>query len=534
MFGNIKLNKKIAELTIENTRLKKDNEKMRIENAALRKENNELKQEMQQMMSNLDQRIAEAVEAAVAPLRAEIAKKDAEIEKLENEIIRLKGIINKDSSNSSKPPSQNGYKKVPNTREKSDRPSGGVPGHQGHRLQLPKNMKELVEQGKAEIEVIDYTNGSQKYVSRWEIDLKVVTVFREYRYELGAELPTEHYNEVSYGTNLKTLTILLSNEGIIAEERLKELYKSITHGIIEISDGTIDKIIKQFSEKLDGELDRIREDLLNGNVMNTDDTPMKSTQRAVYGVDGKETGVETAERTTYNVCVRTHSNEQSTLYTVNPKKDKLGIERDGILPKYIGSIVHDHEKKFYGYGSGHGTCVGHLVRELTGLHETQNRLFKKEAHSTAWAAEMRGLLSEMNRHKNNDIAQGKKKCDGEKLSEYINSYDKMLAEGWEDLASQNKNTPGYDTFRVLLKRMQEYKESYLLFMKNYEIPFTNNLSERDLRACKTKQKVSGCFRSWEGICRYVRIRSFVSTLKKRSIDLYDAINLVWLGQPVLD
>jgi len=64
----------------------------------------------------------------------------------------------------------------------------------------------------------------------------------------------------------------------------------------------------------------------------------------------------------------------------------------------------------------------------------------------------------------------------------------------------------------------------LLFVKNYDAPFTNNLAERDLRPCKTKQKVSGCFRSWDGLLCFANIRSFISTAKKRSINLLDAFS----------
>jgi transposase len=60
-------------------------------------------------------------------------------------------------------------------------------------------------------------------------------------------------------------------------------------------------------------------------------------------------------------------------------------------------------------------------------------------------------------------------------------------------------------------------------MNNYEAPFTNNQAERDLRMCKTKQKVSGCFRSWRGLEAFAAIGSYFSTLKKSSLNLINSV-----------
>ena len=58
------------------------------------------------------------------------------IENLEDENNILKGRNKKDSSNSGKPPSTDGFKKphVFSTREKSGKKPGGVNGHTGHTL----------------------------------------------------------------------------------------------------------------------------------------------------------------------------------------------------------------------------------------------------------------------------------------------------------------------------------------------------------------------------------------------------------------
>ena len=69
-------------------------------------------------------------------------------------------------------------------------------------------------------------------------------------------------------------------------------------------------------------------------------------------------------------------------------------------------------------------------------------------------------------------------------------------------------------------------------MRDYDVPFTNNLSERDLRPEKTKEKVSNVFRSWEGIKNHTKNRSFISTVKKRGIDLFSAISNVIRRIPV--
>jgi len=82
---------------------------------------------------------------------------------------------------------------------------------------------------------------------------------------------------------------------------------------------------------------------------------------------------------------------------------------------------------------------------------------------------------------------------------------------------------GYDPLRCMVNRLADYKDSYLLFIRDFEAPFTNNEAERDLRPYKTKQKISGCFRSWQGVLDYCKIRSFLAIAKKRGCNLFDTL-----------
>ena len=58
-----------------------------------------------------------------------------EISALKAKIIELESRLNKNSNNSHKPPSSDGYKKNRSLRSQSGRASGGQPGHLGKTLQ---------------------------------------------------------------------------------------------------------------------------------------------------------------------------------------------------------------------------------------------------------------------------------------------------------------------------------------------------------------------------------------------------------------
>ena len=301
--------KQVEELTLQNERLV-------FENGRLRAENAELREQLTRLQASFTETVL----------------------KLTAEIDRLRAQINKNSGNSSKPPSSDGFKRVPNSRERSGRKPGGQPGHPGRRLELPENLDELIEKGRARRVLVDHTDGAEPYVSRFTIDIDVTVVVTEHRYRKGcAPLGAN----VAYGDKLKSMSVQLSTEGLVAEERLSEFFDDITEGAITLSDATVDGFLSEMSVKLEPELQVIETDLLNEPVMHVDDTPVRSTQKPDYS-DG-EPVLRTSEGTSSNAYIRTYSSATATRYTANPQKDAEGVDRDGILPLYIGTVIQDHE-----------------------------------------------------------------------------------------------------------------------------------------------------------------------------------------------
>jgi transposase len=57
--------------------------------------------------------------------------------------------------------------------------------------------------------------------------------------------------------------------------------------------------------------------------------------------------------------------------------------------------------------------------------------------------------------------------------------------------------------------------SLIFDIKEKDVPFDNNLAERDLRMVKVRQKISGTFLNIDRVEDYCRIRSYITTIKSR-------------------
>lgn len=452
-------------------------------------------------------KIKEEHKKEVNSLKSEIKTLREENKKLNNEVDRLKSQINKDSDNSSSPPSSDikPNRKIPNNRKSTNNKVGGQTGHKGYYLSK-KEVVEKIRNNVFEHKIIDIGKKSDKYISKYILDIKVNVIAKEYRFyqdENGKyNIPKEFKVDVQYGPEIKTLCSTLNTEGIVAINKLTDFVSSISHGKLKISNGSIVNFIKELAVKSKSIMENFEEEILNALLIHTDATTTRCDNK--------------------NMCVRNYSTDKYTLLKATNGKSKKYIDESGILSKYVGALSHDHETLMYNYGKKHAECNVHILRYLTGNYDNT---------SNNWCKDLSSFLCSLNEYKKELLSKNITSISMQNLEKYSLRYDEIIKKGFEE---NKKITSKYyaKEERKLLNRLKKYKENHLIFIYDFSMPFDNNLSERELRHVKCKQKISGFFKSKEGLQNYLDIKSLIITCKKQCLDYYTIISNIYQNIPV--
>lgn len=477
-----------------------------------------------------------AVITVVKDMSSQIQSLTGTITNLSNELVDLKSSsakqamriaelearLNKNSSNSSKPPSGDGYGKKPpkNSREKSGKSTGGQLGHVGKTLGKVQNSDEIVEFKIQEncdcgcsLERIESTKKTRQVfdIPKPQICVTEYVTHNKICPECGKTYKTEFPDGVTqptqYGENMQTLMSYFPLHQLIPLGRTVEAIRDITGQ--SVSEGTLANVSRALYEKLEGAVENIKKQIIDADVVHFDETGMRS--------EGKTKWMHVA------------STEELTYYEVHDKRGQQAALDIGILANFKGTSVHDHWKPYYCFTDcTHAECNAHNLRYLKDIAENYHQ---------DWANEMSGLLIEVNRRVKNLKIEGFFEMPKEEIQIWQERYLSIIEKGILEDADKSpqilnkKGKPTKSKALQLLLKLQNYDIETLAFMYDFDIPFDNNLAERDIRMQKLRQKISGCFRGKDGANVFCRIRSYLSTAKKNGINAMEAIAMAVKGQP---
>ena len=457
------------------------------------------------------------VEATIERVKTQIAEEEnlspALKSSLEVMLLLVTLLANRfglNSKNSSKPPSTDpNRKKEP--KSKNNRKPGGQKGRNGATLKQvadPDQIKDLpVDRG-------TLPPGNYRDVGfevRQVFDLDISALVTEYRAQILVDQQGKRYvapfpdgvtRPAQYGTGVKAHSVYMSQFQLIPYNRIEDHF--LEQMQLPVSAGSIFNFNQDAYGRLELFDQWIKKQLVSSDLIHADETGIN--------IGGKRVWLHNA------------SNPEFTYFLPHAKRGGEALDEIGILPLFNGTLCHDHWKPYFKYGARHALCNAHHLREL-------ERAWEQDGQK--WAQEMAALLEEINRA----VLDAGGYLDDIAAAPYRKRYRALLQEAEKECPepdeSQRKGRRGRlprSKARNLLERFRSFETDVLRFMENEEVPFTNNLAENDIRMTKVQQKISGCFRSWDGAKIFCRIRSYLSTCRKQDVSASEGLRLLFEGK----
>jgi len=456
---------------------------------------------------------------------------NSETQTLKSEVLHLRGLLNKNPTQSHHSPSTNRNVKIKNSREKTGKLPGAQEGHVGachelhdlpdavHRYDVPKCIEcraSLREAPEAEVirkQTIDLKDG-KCHVTEYQTVIKYCP--RCGRWNRGEEPKDLQKARVIFGTNVKCVAVYFLVQQLLPVWRVQGIFQDLFD--ISVSQGSLCHFVQEIGTQLKDWESLCRIQLLNSPRAHVDETGLRCQKK--------------------NHWAHVVSNEDLTLINLHEKRGSQALKDIGILPEYKGHLIHDGFTMYWSYGKTHSLCNAHILRELKYLTEENDK---------KWSYEMAKVLKTA-LHEIHSSHSSRSACWKQRLKKNFLNVLKMgykeegFAKEWKgrppdgykliiNKKGEKKKVPFYLRRKQskslnLLDRLRDFQPEVLAFGLKKNIPFSNNQAERDFRMIRLKEKISGCFRSQEMATHFLRVKSYLSTLRKQQASLLENLMLV--------
>lgn len=227
----------------------------------------------------------------------------------------------------------------------------------------------------------------------------------------------------------------------------------------------------------------------------------------------------------HRACLRFYGDERFALYKAHVRKNKEGVIDDNLLTllNETTTVMHDHLTMNYGeeFSYTNVECNVHLLRDLQNCADNTRQ---------RWADNLAKLIGDTYNKRKKLIASG---VDEVSFLE-ADAFFILLNECW--LLGDEENKRDNHLYyvkkeRALLNRLMKYRMEYFKWVLDFNVPFSNNTSERSLRGVKSKMKVAGQFRSITSAKNYATIRTYAETCKRHGLNMVDVSERAAKGNP---
>lgn len=374
-------------------------------------------------------------------LEATVQQLQTQVHQLQTKVHELEARLNKDSSNSSKPPSSDGLKRKPNSwRVRSGKKPGGQEGRVGKNLSQVEDPDHIVvytpndcKKCGADLHNIEGVCVATRQV--FDIPQPEIQVTEHQVEEKTcphcqqvnkASFPEHIKGPVQYGERVQALAVYFAHQHFIPTERLTQVFEDIFG--IPISPGTCANIDERLFEKLQSFEIHLKMHLLAARVLHFDETGIRCDKKLHW--------------------IHVASSSEANLYTIHPKRGNIAMDAMGILPHFHGIAIHDHWFPYFSFSQmAHGLCNAHHLRELTFIHEEA----KEE-----WAQQMKNLLIFTKNRVEESLEQGY--LSAEELLRIEQEYNRVLNTGCNYSHAHRKIGLGHGRGPDCPKDHFDYKE----------------------------------------------------------------------------
>ena len=435
----------------------------------------------------------DAKDRRIAELEKRVAELEALLKAALEEIARLNGLLSKNSSNSSKPPSSD-IVKPPKGKGKRKRKIGAQKGHKTN-FRTPFEQHQIDQTVELALEAcpkcggeLETTNEPPQKHQQVELVAKpfIVTEYQQSKYWCGkcqchhtAKLPAEVWRGGFFGKNLIALTAYLKGRSHMSFTTLQDFYADALG--IKVSRGFLTKQIRKASEALLRTYDDLVAQLKKEDHLHSDET------------GGKENG-----KRRWTWCFRTRD---FTVFHIDPSRGSEVLEK--ILGKdFAGKISCDFFSAYRKFAKESKAtllhCWAHLIREVRFLSESKD---KKVAR---WGERLLDAIGKMFKtiHRQDDL-----QCCVwfRRMQKHRES---ILKDAWHRLPKDNN-----DAWNLAVRLWNE-QESYFRFIEE-DLPATNNLCEQSIRRVVLNRKITQGTRSDWGNRWWERIWTILATCQQQ-------------------